>query len=184
MRAFIAIDIPEVLHKSVRKFQSSLDRTQIFNASWTNQYHFTLKFLGNITVEKQLKNIIEKLEIISKRNSSFTAELKGISGFPYKISPRVIWIGIGEGSDRINALQKIINDEFIKLNFENETNYTNHLTLARVNAINNKPAWLDILKSNENRSFGKFKVSSIKLYESKLRQGRHVYEVIRDFNLA
>ncbi len=184
MKAFIAIDIPEALYKSVKRFQSSLNRANIFDATWTIEYHITLKFLGYITAEKQLKNIITKLENISKRNSSFTAELKGIGGFPYKTSPRVVWIGVGEGGDKINALQKMINDEFVKLNFESETTYTNHLTLARVKAITNKPAWLDISKSNENKSFGKFKVNSIKLYESKLRQGRFRYNIVKEFILA
>src|SRR3989338_3710773 len=134
MKAFIAIDIPEALYKSVKRFQSSLNRANIFDATWTIEYHITLKFLGYITAEKQLK--------------------------------------------------KMINDEFVKLNFESETTYTNHLTLARVKAITNKPAWLDISKSNENKSFGKFKVNSIKLYESKLRQGRFRYNIVKEFILA
>src|SRR5579885_817712 len=62
--------------------------------------HLTLRFLGGIT-EAQLARAIE-----AAREAAAPSELTlaGMGAFPSARAPRVVWIGVQEGSDRLAAL--------------------------------------------------------------------------------
>lgn len=104
MRTFVAIEISENdIKKSIKDFQNKLQ----INAKPINsdQLHFTLQFLGEIS-EEQVQKVIESLQTI--KFSEFTINLKGIGAFPKPKFPRVIWIGTDEegGKNLIELAKK------------------------------------------------------------------------------
>jgi 2'-5' RNA ligase len=179
MRAFIAIELPDELKKKISDFQNELQTQDFVAANWTSDYHLTLKFFGEIDEHKQ-KEIANILVDIASKTKSFDLELKGVGAFPSQDYVRVLWMGAGYGDDEAKFLQKEI-DEALSEDFEKESNYANHLTLARIKAVKDK---FKLKKFFENKqSFGKFKVSSIKLIKSVLTKSGPVYETLKEFYL-
>jgi len=179
MRAFIAIDLPDELKKKISDFQNGLQKQDFVAANWTSDYHLTLKFFGEIDEHKE-KEIANILIDVASKTKSFELELKGVGAFPSQDYVCVLWIGAGYGDDEAKFLQKEI-DEALEEDFEREANYANHLTLARIKAVKDK---LKLKKFFENKqSFGKFKVSSIKLIKSVLTKSGPVYETLKEFYL-
>jgi len=179
MRAFIAIELPDELKKKISDFQNELQTQDFVAANWTSDYHLTLKFFGEIDEHKQ-KEIANILVDIASKTKSFDLELKGVGAFPSQDYVRVLWMGAGYGDDEAKFLQKEI-DEALSEDFEKESNYANHLTLARIKAVKDK---FKLKKFFENKqSFGKFKVSSIKFIKSVLTKSGPVYETLKEFYL-
>ena len=180
MRAFIAIDLPDELKKKVSDFQNELQKQDFVAANWTSDYHLTLKFFGDIDERKE-KEIATILVDIASKTKCFELELKGVGAFPSQDYVRVLWMGAGYGDDEAKFLQKEIDGSLEELDFEREANYANHLTLARIKAVKDK---FKLKKFFENKqSFGKFKVSSIKLIKSTLTKSGPVYETLKEFYL-
>lgn len=183
MRTFIAIDLPEELKKKLSEFQDELKKQDLVAASWTSDYHLTLKFLGEVN-EKKLEEIKKNLENICKKTKSFKLELKGIGTFPSEKYIRVLWIGADIGDKQAKDLQKEIDSELVNLSFEKEKRYANHLTLARVKAVKDKNKLKELFEKYKDKSFGTFTVDKIKLMKSTLTPKGSVYETLKEFRLA
>ncbi|MEM4248139.1 MAG: RNA 2',3'-cyclic phosphodiesterase [Candidatus Nanoarchaeia archaeon] len=180
MRAFIAIEVSPEVKKDIEKFQSELQKQDFVTANWTSEYHLTLKFLGEIDELKQ-KKIEKVLSEIASKTKRFELELKGVGAFPAQDYVRVLWVGAGYGDDEAKFLQKQIDESLEELDFEKEKDYVNHLTLARVKSVKDR---VKLKKFFENKkSFGKFKVSEIKLIKSELTKKGPIYSVIAEFHL-
>ena len=98
MRVFIAVEISDVeILKKIRTFQDTLE----IDAKPTkiNQIHFTIQFLGEIN-EKQCEKVKDVLKEISF--SQFELSLNGVGGFPNLSNPRVIWVGIDKGGQKLS----------------------------------------------------------------------------------
>jgi RNA 2',3'-cyclic 3'-phosphodiesterase len=66
------------------------------------------------------------------RHGPFKAEPSSFGAFPSARRARILWAGIGEGSDRLRALVKDVEASLEPLGFGREDRaYTPHLTLAR-----------------------------------------------------
>ncbi len=85
MRLFIACDADEI-HTYLETIQKELT-----DVSLTHKFHITLKFLGEISLEKTeiLKNRIQSLSF-----KKFTAQLTTTGVFPDEEHARVLWIGV------------------------------------------------------------------------------------------
>lgn len=180
MRAFIAIELSDELKKKVSEFQAELRKKDFLIGNWTKDYHLTLKFLGEITAEKQ-KEIEKILEEIANETKSFELELSGLGAFPSQDYIRVLWVGAGKGDGQAKALQKEIDERLVTLGFARERNFTNHLTLCRVKVVNDKQMLQKLFETKIG--FDSFEVSEIKLIKSTLTGAGPVYETLKEFKL-
>lgn len=177
MRAFIAIDVPENIKEKVIEFQKDLKKSEIFLGGWTKAYHYTLKFLGDVPEKK-----IEEIKKLQFKTKEFELEVKGFGAFPSEKFIRVIWIGAD--SMEIKNLQKEIENKLEPLGFERDAReFNGHLTLCRVKKFYKKEAGA-VFNKHKNKSFGKFKVNSIKLIESKLSPTGPSYKTIKEFRFT
>jgi len=183
MRAFIAIDLSKELKEKTSEFQKELLKLDILEGNWTKEYHLTLKFLHEIT-DAQVKLISNVLIDISKKTKKFELELNGLGAFPSQNYIRVIWIGAGKGDEEAKELQRAVDNKLEKLGFEKESRYSNHLTLARVKAVEDKDKLKEIFERNATKSFGSFEVKEVKLIKSTLTREGPKYETIASFPLA
>lgn len=177
MRAFIAIEVLEDVKKNIVKFQNELKNSGIFIGKWTKDYHFTLKFLGDVSDEK-----IEEIKKIKLETKPFELEVKDFGAFPSKKFIRVIWIG--SESEQLKNLQKEIENKLDPLGFEKDTReFAGHLTLCRVRRFYKKFAD-NLFEKHKNKSLGKFKANSVKLIESKLSPHGPVYSTVKNYILG
>ena len=170
MRVFVAIEITnKIVINSIKKFQDELDIEA--KPVESQNFHFTLQFLGEISQDVLLKitKALEKIEF-----SSFDIVLKGMGVFPKPSFPRVIWVGTDEkGGDLLIQLSKKVVKALKPLGFSQDKPFKPHITVFRI-----KKKIEDVSKELENKKmmdFGIQKISNIKLKKSELTSSGPIY---------
>ncbi len=184
MRCFIAIPLPEYIHKQLAQIQSQLKETGA-DVKWVNSgnIHLTLKFLGEVE-EAKSKTISEELKKISCKHTNFKTCAGELGTFPTLSNPRVIWIGINKNEDKIIKLQKGIEEVFQSLDFEKETRpFHPHLTLGRVRDKKNIQSLIQKIKSSLSLQDNCFAADKIVLLKSALKPQGAEYTTIDEFKL-
>jgi 2'-5' RNA ligase len=93
--------------------------------------HITLWFIGEVS-DDRARSIHDALAP-SFPLPPFWIRLAGFGAFPAAGAPRVLWMGLVEGLDRLRALHAETGRRLAPLGFEPEhREYAAHLTLARV----------------------------------------------------
>jgi 2'-5' RNA ligase len=170
MRIFVAIEITnKKVIDSITKFQGKTDIDA--KPVESNNFHFTLQFLGEVS-EEITAEIIQALNKI--KFSSFDVNLKGVGAFPKTKSPRVIWIGTNEnGGNILIQLSKKVKGVLEPLGFFSDKPFKPHITIFR---IKKKIEGLsNILKNQKSENFGMQKICSIKLKKSELTSNGPIY---------
>ena len=176
MRLFIAISLSEEIKKSLAILQKRL-ASSIKNVKWVEpeNIHLTLKFLGETD---KVEDIAECCQKVVEGKPSFYISLGGVGGFPNLVIPRVIWVGIDQGKDRVSQIARDLEERLHKIGFPKETRGLKpHLTLARIKLPKRVPIPDIELKQ------AKMEVSSIQLIQSTLTLKGATYQVVKEFEL-
>lgn len=162
MRCFVAIDLPEEVKNELRRLQLEIKKSSgsDVKASFTSDFHITLKFLGEIAPQKA-EAVKKSLE--SCRFRKITATIDGLGVFPSESYVRVVWAGV-KPEDEILKLQKQV-DEALQNDFKKEKEFKAHITLARIKYVKYKEKFLKMLKEIEVKKI-KFEASDFKLKRS------------------
>lgn len=137
--------------------------------------HLTLRFLGSVT-EEALSAV--KAGLIAIRLQPFTIELGDLGTFGGR-SPRVVWLGIREGSGALKAVASSVEEVCRHSGLRAETRPLNpHLTLAR--SRDRRPAPLPELARPP--SLPAWSATGFNLYESRLGAGGARYHVLERFS--
>jgi 2'-5' RNA ligase len=182
MRTFIAIKITP--NTEIIKFYNFIRQTFNYDKiKWveSNNFHITLKFLGETNTEI-VEKISNELNIFEKK-SSFSIDLKGFGIFANPYKPRVLWIGIDK-NENLSNLKKQIENITKKYGFVPDKNFFNpHLTLARPKFIENKKLLQELLKKYENKTFQTCKIDKLFFFQSKLTPKGAIYTPIKIIQL-
>jgi len=134
-RVFCAVELPDAvrarLEDHVRRLRREVPDAA---ASWSRveNIHLTLKFFGNVEV-KRIEKISAVAERVVKQFSTFPIGVGETGVFPRPSRPQVLWIGVGDPSGQLSALQAKFEDECAAEGFEKEDRaYRPHLTIARL----------------------------------------------------
>ena len=183
VRSFIAIELPDELKLWITRLQAQLKLGKQPPVKWVdpNSIHLTLKFLGNVPVDK-LDDIAGTMQEAVQGIPPFHLEVKDLGVFPNLRRVQVVWVGIGGQADRLCHLQQRIESNLAPLGFAPESRpFTPHLTLARVR---------DQASSDERQRFGQlitktrsdagytFEVEAISLMKSQLTREGAIYSRI------
>ena len=163
--------------KFIDKIQNSALRWAEDRQNWPVRWmpkgnlHITLVPPWN---EEKLENIINILNNVQGRTSSFKISFNKIIFAPPGSHPRMIW-AIGDAPKELIEFNDTINKA---LNFKNSRQFRLHLTLARFkpesyNKIKNKNLIKDINWSEDVKSF--------ELIKSTLQPSGAIHEVIESF---
>lgn len=168
-RTFIAIDIPidQNVRRKIRKISNGLRDERI---KWIqpDQYHITLKFLGNID-ESYLAPINLNLEKVANGFSEFALTLKEFGVFKNIGNPRILWLGFAPCRE-LNNLKYAIEDEMIKFGFEKSgSKFSPHLTIGRVKYLKNREILKELIEEFKETIFQEVEVKEIIFYESILK---------------
>jgi 2'-5' RNA ligase len=176
IRSFIAIELPEELKLGLEQLETQLKAAGQPWVRWVDPHsiHLTLKFLGNIDVDR-IDEISRVMAEAAKTVSPFHLEVKDLGVFPNLRRIQVAWVGLTGEVDKLGQLQRGLESNLARLGFVPESrNFTPHLTLARVR---------NHASPTERQSFGqliadtrfeavKIEVSVISLMRSRLsREG-------------
>ncbi len=169
MRTFVAIEVNNnnVLD-SIQRVQSKLNIKA--KPVELHNMHFTVQFLGEISEEvlRKISDVLNGIEF-----STFSVTFASIGAFPKPNSPRVIWVGVNDGINKLEKLAETIRSKLSDVGFSPDKKFKPHVTIFRVkNRIEDLPSKLEKFSSY---SFGKQEISEIKLKKSELTPNGPIY---------
>ncbi len=174
-RLFVSIAVPGPVRNEIEQVQMRMQQAlKSESVRWTrsDQIHLTLRFLGNVPVEK-IQDLTAALAQATSTFSAFDLRATGLGFFPPKRFPRVIWIGIESERDQLLRLQNAVARACEPFTAEcEERSFSGHLTFGRVKRIGRSEAerLLAFRDSLGDRCFGSWQVSSVELMRSELEQ--------------
>ena len=189
LRLFVAIPVPGQVRDEILRVQRDLQPLVPREvARWTrpNQFHLTLRFLGNVPVT-DVENLKQSVESACRDVPPLALVAKSIGFFPNPRSPRVIWAGINDDEGKLVDLQKRIETAVSPFSAEpGEKQFQGHVTLARLK--NPRPsetrglaAWVQTLT---DRTFGSWMAGEIEIIQSELAASGAHYTSLAVFPLA
>jgi 2'-5' RNA ligase len=175
-RLFVAVPVSEEIKKRVKEIVDKLKETGA-DLKLVSDFHFTLKFLGDVSEEK-IDEIKEKLSSI--KQDKFSIKLQKVGVFPSMERINVVWI---RGDSKLIPLMREVDE---KLNYVRENEFKEdipHLTIARVKTGRNKDKLQKFIKEMDNLEFGEMIVDEFILYESELTPEGPIYKEIERWKL-
>lgn len=176
MRLFIAIEIDEILKEKIHEIQKSFVETGS-DVKWVERknLHFTLKFLGE-TQENKLKDVEDAVKKSLVDINAFQILIEKTGTFPAGGQPRVIWMGISEGAERLEKISGRLNENLCILGFEKEKRgFTPHLTIGRARSNRGMMKLKEKIIQYKDVVIGAAQVSEVLLMQSKLTPSGPIY---------
>lgn len=187
MRAFIAIELPQIIKTALAKLQEQLKQSGA-DVKWVEpqNIHLTLKFLGEINQE-QLVLIKQIIDDTARDRKTFPASISSLRAFPKINFPRVIWAGISPGDNETKEIVRDLEEKIQKLGIPKEERpFAAHITLGRVRSLKNKEKLVQALNSltpDLSAQPIEFPVLKITLFKSTLSPKGPSYEAIQEASL-
>ena len=183
LRVFIAVDIDDpMLVSRLERLIDSLRATGVpMKPVEPENLHITLRFIGEVPeglVEEIKREVIGRLEF-----DPFDLELKGLGAFPGPYRPRVVWVGVGEGSEGLRRLHDLVEEGLRRLGVPPERGakeYVPHLTLARIKGSRNIQALTKLILEHGDYPVGRMRVTSVRLKKSTLTRRGPIYETLAE----
>lgn len=176
MRTFVAVEITDnAVLDSIRKVQSEL-RISAKPVEIHNM-HFTLMFLGEIT-DEMAKKVQAQLD--TTQFSPFDVGFVGVGAFPKPRFPRVIWVGLDHGREKLVELAKIVEEKLAPLGFKSDKPFKPHATIFRIK--NRTGDITEQISKYATMKFGVQRVSTIKFKQSILTPSGPIYSDIGVIN--
>ena len=134
-RLFIALPLPETARAAVADIieQVRADVGEGSGVRWvrTDGLHLTLRFLGHTTTERAI-DVESVVAAAAAATAPIDLVLAGAGAFPSPARPRVLWIGVTAGGERVADLVEELGRGLAPLGWPPEERpYRAHLTLAR-----------------------------------------------------
>ena len=183
VRSFIAIELPDELKMGLTQLQAQLKLGKQPWVKWVDPYgiHLTLKFLGNIAVDR-VSEITGAMEEAAQGVSPFHLEVKGLGVFPNLKRVQVAWVGVTGEVDKLSQLQQRIESRLEPLGFASESRpFTPHLTLARLReraSLDERQRFGQLIAGTRFEVAYTFKVEAISLMRSQLTREGAIYSRI------
>ncbi len=178
-RIFVAVTLTPALRESAASARTVLGAVAA-RLRWVpaRNLHLTLRFLGEIT-ETQMARVTEAAREAVASASPFSITLGGVGAFPSPRSPRVVWVGVTAGADRLVALARALEAALRQREFPAEARpFQPHLTVARARPEGRPPDVSAMVEAAETFVAGTEMVGALVVMESRLRPSGAVYEEV------
>ncbi|MBI3859432.1 MAG: RNA 2',3'-cyclic phosphodiesterase [Thaumarchaeota archaeon] len=175
MRAFVALEIPDrKVMESIVRFQDEVRATGADVKLVERQnLHFTIRFLGEVTPE-QASEADRRLKELGMKGEE--VEVKGTGAFPGSGRPSVLWVGVADpDEEKVLRIAARVNELLDGLGESDDRPFRAHLTLGRVRSQRGSGSLTELLAQNAGRSFGRVRLSELKLKSSQLTPSGPVY---------
>jgi RNA 2',3'-cyclic 3'-phosphodiesterase len=185
VRAFIAIPLPSPVIQTAKSLQESL-KAKGLRLKWVRpeNMHLTLKFLGDVELEK-LPDVTAALQQIGKDFSSFSLSVRGVGVFPNIHAARVLWMGLTGQIHVLKIICRKIEEGLISLGFAPEKRaFNGHLTLGRMSGRVPAALLQDAIADLSDTESDSFQADRIELIQSDLRPNGPSYKPLAEVILA
>ena len=178
LRCFIAIDIEDpVLIENIVRLQNDILSVQTTGIKMVEpqNIHLTLRFLGEISLSmvKEVEKILNSITY-----NKFYMSLEGVGAFPSIYNPRVIWIGVNEGREKLRELHSMLEPKIRRLGImPDHKSFEPHVTIARVKS-RRRENLVSILKKVKEMYIGRMIVDNIRLKKSTLTPRGPIYDTL------
>ena len=189
MNYFFAITLPDKAREQLAAFAERWERQidPAFRARWylPEDYHVTLKFLGNISEDLVPQAIRDGKSNAMQRNIDYPGPIiisqKPLTTFPSLVKPQVLWVEVAL-SERLRSLMfglhLALREQGVKPDFRP---FKPHLTLARCSPTTEVPPFI-----LEERAFDNFTVDCFHLMqtlppESRANGAKARYNLVHTF---
>ncbi len=179
IRAFIALEFDKEIQEELKRIQILLKRKIKGHISWvkTGNIHLTLRFLGNINTAQSIQ-IQEIISGICLKNEKIKIKLGSLGVFPNFNKPRVLWVAINEGAEKISFINSYLEKDLQKINFPNEEKpFHPHLTLARIKHLESIANIEQIIQEAAPQEISSY-IEKIVLFKSTLTTRGAIYAKI------
>lgn len=183
MRLFIAIDFDKYTKQKIYELQKEI-RARSIKGRWKHidNFHLTLKFLGEVSQEK-LSLLDNLLNSIAFSNQRFWIKLDQVGYFDGNDSIRVIWIGVDGEIEKLNELYYKIENQLYSIGFEKEKRqYKPHITIAQDVVFNH--SFENIKNIFSKHRFDKVYINKIVLMKSEQVGNKRVYTPVNEYVLG
>lgn len=183
MRAFFALGCSGDVRRRLGELANELREFSSLKLVKPENYHITVKFLGEIT-DKKRSELDSGLQRSLPPLGPLGLPVRNVGVFPNLDRPSVIWAGV-EPIEPLQELFESVEDVATNLGFDpEEREFHPHLTLARVKGRpNNKSELVSWIQDHGLDSFGRMEIDSLALYESDLTSKGPVYSELESWPL-
>jgi RNA 2',3'-cyclic 3'-phosphodiesterase len=188
-RLFVAIPVPDAVREEILRVQRELQplapRGMI---RWTKpeQFHLTLRFLGDVSSDR-VAALQESVRTICSGASPLHLRAQDVGFFPNPRSPRVIWIGITDGENRLVDLQRKIEAAVQPFTAEQGgERFAGHVTLGRFKQAGHLKikALTDHAEAMKSRTLGEWTAREIEIIRSELSPAGARHTLLAAFPLG
>ena len=180
LRTFIAIDLGEAIRGRCLALQETLARGGA-DVKWVGaeNLHLTLLFLGEVE-DRALPALCKAVGDACAARDAFRMSVESVGCFPNPRRPRVVWVGVGEGTTDVVALHDALETPLLELGCyrREDRPYTPHITLGRVKADRPTDDLAMALAKQARWRGGEANVSEVRVLSSELRREGPVYTVL------
>ena len=168
MRLFIAVNINQQSKNLIDKKLKLLQQEYNDCFKWVEKqnWHLTLKFIGDVSASEQQK-LIQALKEIDFNDKNKYIQFNRINAFPNLDAARTIYLAVNRGNKLLKNIHQNLENKLLEFGFKNDQkNFIPHLTLGR-----NKNQALKIKDKFRSKNFVNIyaQIKSISLYQSKLK---------------
>ncbi|MGH7992091.1 MAG: RNA 2',3'-cyclic phosphodiesterase [Limisphaerales bacterium] len=185
----MAIPVPAAIRSEMVRVQHELQPLAprgVVRWAKPEQFHLTLRFLGDVSSDR-VAGLQESLRMACSGAPQLHLRAQGVGFFPNARSPRVIWIGISDGENRLADFQRKIEDAVQPFSAGPAgERFAGHVTLGRFNLVK----WLDIkllttsAETMKDSRFGEWTVREIEIIRSELLATGSRYTLLASIQLG
>jgi 2'-5' RNA ligase len=177
MRLFVGYLIPDHAKSRIVELQREISEAGIECKHVEKEnLHINFSFLGE-SGDEDAGKIKKDLDGIANEFKKIEVNLKGVKAIPNKKFTRVLALDV---SDSEGILLKIM-DEIIK-RIGGDVKPP-HVTICRIKSAKNKQRIISFVEKYEHSDFGKMRIESIQLIESKLGRFGPEYSIVGESSL-
>ena len=184
IRCFVAIELPKAIQDQLSQIQNTL-RKQIQRASWVKpgNIHLTLKFLGDVN-PNDIKSVGQAIAQVASYHSPFSLQFGDVGAFPNPARPRVIWVGVKVGGEKVSAFAQDINGVLSPCGFPPDNKkFNSHLTIARLKEQVNLRPFASLHCQYDEIDSAAMTVHEVSLIRSQLHPKGAIYTTLQSCEL-
>ena len=133
IRTFVAVDVSPSIRASAARLMKELEASGAgYRWCQPENLHVTLNFLGDV-LENETPQVCRLVAQACQDVTAFPIEVSQLDCLPKWEKPRVIWLRVTEGADRLADLSDRIANRLEEMRFPRERlDYQPHMTLGRI----------------------------------------------------
>ena len=185
IRCFVALNLPPEWKGRLAELEARLKEARA-DVSWVKpeNIHLTLKFLGGVE-ETRISLVKRAIQEGLGGEGPLALSLAGLGVFPNPRSPRVIWVGVEGDTERIQKLQKRLEQALEEVGFSREARpFSPHMTLGRMRSRQGAAGLMELVGHLEEYRAGSIMAESIELMRSQLHPAGAIYTILESFPLS